>query len=350
MVSGKLPGSLDMSAIVGDANRAAQIIFLVDMFTHFWLLFHNFNFYRTPPNTIRMPTLPPRPQTIFTRYVSASSNLSYWHRPHSSRKHRPVLFLHGIGVGLSTYVPFLRDLNAYPEGDQQDGDIGVLALEILPISFRIVPSLPRREQFCLQLKAILESHPEFANGFTLISHSYGSVLATHILSSHASLGLRSLVKSLVLVDPVTILLHLPDVAYNFTYRTPRSASQWELWYFASTDISVAHTLARGFFWSENILWKEDCEQFPVTVFLAGRDIITPASQIRTYLTNNEGDHTQGWSHGAWDEEHIVWRTYDTVRKPKTVVWCEGLDHAQIFDWTRWRRMLVSEVKRGSAVT
>lgn len=322
---------------------------MVDILTHFWLLFHKFSFYRTPLQPARISVFPPRPQTIFTRHVSASSNLSYWHRPHSSSKHRPILFLHGIGVGLNTYVSFLQDLNASSESDERDGDVGILALELLPISFRITHPLPRREEFCLQLKVILESHQEFAHGFTLVAHSYGSVLATHILSSPSSISLKILVKSLVLVDPVSVLLHLPDVAYNFTYRSPRSASQWQLWYFASTDIGVAHTLARGFFWSENILWKKDCGNIPVTTFLAGRDIIAPTSEICTYLTNGEESSDEGWTRGAWDEGHVVWRTHDTTRNLKTVVWCDGLDHAQIFDRLRWRQMLVSEVKRASVV-
>lgn len=45
-----------------------------------------------------------------------------------------------------------------------------------------------------------------------ISRSYGSVISTHIL--HTPEVARK-IGPVVLVDPVTFLLHLPDVAYNF---------------------------------------------------------------------------------------------------------------------------------------
>ena len=41
---------------------------------------------------------------------------------------------------------------------------------------------------------------------------YGSVIVTHLLRDPE---VSSSIASLVLVDPVSILLHLPDVAYNF---------------------------------------------------------------------------------------------------------------------------------------
>ena len=46
---------------------------------------------------------------------------------------------------------------------------------------------------------------------------YGSVVSTHLLHAPA---VSNKIKSIVLIDPVTFLLHLPDVAYNFV-RTPQ---------------------------------------------------------------------------------------------------------------------------------
>jgi hypothetical protein len=41
---------------------------------------------------------------------------------------------------------------------------------------------------------------------------YGSVITTHLLKTP---DLASQVSSVILVDPISILLHQPDVAYNF---------------------------------------------------------------------------------------------------------------------------------------
>lgn len=42
--------------------------------------------------------------------------------------------------------------------------------------------------------------------------SYGSVIATHLLKSP---DMASRISSVMLVDPISLLLHQPDVAYNF---------------------------------------------------------------------------------------------------------------------------------------
>ena len=85
------------------------------------------------------------------------------------------------------------------------------------------------------------------NNFILVTHSYGSVIATYLLQSPLT---TSKIGPTVLIDPVSILLHEPAVAYNFTARRPRRANEHQLHYFAAMDMGVAHTLYRHFFWKE----------------------------------------------------------------------------------------------------
>ena len=50
--------------------------------------------------------------------------------------------------------------------------------------------------------------------FVIISHSYGTVVATHILhDAHLSTH----VAATLFIDPIPFLLHLPNIAYNFVY-------------------------------------------------------------------------------------------------------------------------------------
>jgi hypothetical protein len=49
------------------------------------------------------------------------------------------------------------------------------------------------------------------------STRYGSVVATHLLKDPI---VSDQIASVVLVDPPTIMLHLPDVAYNFVCLEP----------------------------------------------------------------------------------------------------------------------------------
>jgi hypothetical protein len=130
----------------------------------------------------------------------------------------------------------------------------------------------------------------------------------------------------LLVDPITFLLHHPSVAYNFLYRTPKRANEWQLWYFASRDPDIARTLGRHFFWNESIIWKEDLEKGgKVAVVLSEEDQIVDAKAVRKYLTG---------------EESLRWE-----RDGLEVVWCPGLDHATVWDTKERREPMLEIVRR-----
>lgn len=181
---------------------------------------------------------PVRPFTLLSRQQSPAKHISYWHRPHTSKKRLPVLFIHGIGIGLYPYVNFLKRINQLHKKNE-DGEIGVIAIEIMPVSFRITGEALAKDEMCDEIARILQRHGW--DRFVLASHSYGSVISSQLLHSP---NLSKSIGPILLIDPVSILLHLPDVAYNFTCREPKRANERQLWFFASMDQGVAHTLGR----------------------------------------------------------------------------------------------------------
>ncbi|KAF5543628.1 alpha beta hydrolase fold family [Fusarium mexicanum] len=305
------------------------IVFFLDQATHVAFRWHGFDFHRRPRSSA-LPVFPPRPQELFPGPKSPSTRLSYWHRPHTAEDKLPVVFFHGIGIGLWTYVRFLAGLHKTGDGN---GSVGVIALEILPISFRLTPAILDKAEFLAHMTSILEHH--CWHKFALVSHSYGSVLTTHMLHEPS---FQHRVPSVVLIDPVTIMLHLPDVAYNFTRRQPRRANEWQLWYFASTDPGVALCLGRHFFWRENILWKEDLlgtqsDGHParhVAVTLSGRDLIVDTTAVAEYLGVDLGNGRSG----------VVAESHNGVE----VVMFPKLDHAQVFDDRVSRESVIQMVR------
>lgn len=308
---------------------------------------HGFQYYKT--TTTSLQVWPPRPATWVEPARSPAKQISYWVRPHTSRKRLPVLYIHGIGVGLIPHVGFLKELDTALNGDNpDDGEVGILAIEVLQVSSRITNAILPRDEFAAQLLQVLDFHGY--DRFVMASHSYGSVLSTHVLTSPQ---LAARVSATLLIDPVSILLHMPDVAYNFTVRPPRHANEWQLWYFASKDPGVAHTLGRHFFWSENILWRDRITELVdngsrITASLASHDLIVDTESVGTYLTENQvpgpvivqdGDRekmelqTPNASSGHWKER--PWRG-----KGLEVIWWQGLDHAQVFDTEPRRAKLV----------
>jgi pimeloyl-ACP methyl ester carboxylesterase len=316
---------------------------------------------------------PFRPLTLFTTKRSPVTHLSYWHRKHTSKTKLPILFVHGIGIGLFTYVDFLADLKSATgiEDSGVDDQVGIIAIEILPISFRITHPAMSRTAMCAEIATILEHHGW--DKVVLIAHSMGTVIATHLLKTPST---APLIGPVVLIDPVCILLHLPDVAYNFTRRKPQRANEHQLHYFASTDICVSHTLSRHFFWYENILWKEDLEGRNVTVSLAGNDLIVDTESVGRYLTTGNAPWTlsvapstllidvEDVSRGRVDRKALnshasqvgsetdeeadmevdAWKEWPWKGKGIDVLWFEKQDHAQVFDKPATRRPLLRAAK------
>lgn len=246
----------------------------------------------------------------------------------------------------------LNSISGIQNTDPND-QVGIIAIEILPISSRITHRPLDRTQMCNEIDQILQNHFPSSQKFVLLSHSYGSVVSTHLLKFSPSIQPR--IAAVMLVDPVTILLHLPDVAYNFTRRKPKSANEYQLYYFASMDMGVSHTLGRHFFWSENLLWIEDLKGKNATVCLAERDLIVNTAAVGKYLTEGMVDagtsrETSQESNGTLRKRNIDIAKHDKNEKVDLVkedgeewksrpwkgtgldiLWFKGLDHAQVFD-------------------
>ncbi|KAA8899174.1 hypothetical protein FN846DRAFT_782440 [Sphaerosporella brunnea] len=255
---------------------------------------------------------------------SPSKDFSYWYRPHTAKDKVPIVFLHGLGIGLHPYVGFLHEL-AKEAGE----GVGIVAVEIMALSMRICRDPMRASEFSSQMLQILNHHN--ITKFVLAGHSYGTVISTHLLHCPI-IGPR--IDSLVLIDPITFLLHLPNVAYNFTCRVPRSANQVQLDYFAAKDPAISHTICRHFFWRENILWKEELRGRKCAVVLSGRDLLVDSESVWEYLTE-----------GQAQEMDVFSREDAAKREELTVLWYGDLDHAQVFERRKRRERLVVTVAR-----
>lgn len=323
------------------------IVLLVDLgvFVKFWWC--GWGFRGTSAVDGRW-VFPPRPLALLGG-KSEAEGLSYWVREHTAKDRLPVLFIHGIGVGLHPYVDTLVDLSKRADKSTNTGSVGILAIELLPISSRLTSPILHREDFLRQITTILASHSPHYDSFILASHSYGSVFTTYMLTDPL---LAPRVHATVLIDPVTLLLYQPDVAYNFTARAPKTANEWQLWYFASKDPGVAHTLARHFFWSESCLWRERVGELlqrgmRITLSLAGRDLIVDTEAVAGYLSEDEvegKDVRLETEDGGLDGKKKVCvkglKERPWMGQGLDVLWFEDLDHAQVFDDEVARERLV----------
>ncbi|KAJ7042025.1 hypothetical protein C8F04DRAFT_994318 [Mycena alexandri] len=318
-----------------------MIVGLVDTLTSVLLLSLGFKHY-SPPGFFR--AFPPRPILSLFSKRAANPHFPYWYcPPRGAHTKNPILFLHGIGIGLHPYVPLFREVL------RADPTQSVILVELLPVSFRITSSMPSRWNTLEAINNILSDLE--IDKVTLAAHSYGTFLAAHIVSpppdaestGDPALTLNHKVAALVLIDPIPLLLHLPTVAHNFLYRSPgtRRANEWQLWYFASRDADVARVLGRCFFWEEGCIWREDLQRFSaaeggrrVSVVLGGADQIVPSAEVRAYLTGDDAEVGE-WARAGGGSER--WASGSGQLQ---VLWFAGLDHAMVFETKERRKMLM----------
>lgn len=322
------------------------IIMLLDTVGAIALWSQGYLYYRTSWSSPWV--YPPRLTAFFTSRESPASHLSYWYRTHTSKTRLPVIFLHGVGIGLQAYVEFLGLLEKALNADRAaDDQVGIMAIEFMPISSRLTHPVPRRADFIQQVTRILDKHG--LKQVVLVNHSYGSIASSHILTDDV---LSSRISAVLSIDPVTILLHLPDVAYNFTIRKPRRANEWQLWYFASKDPGIAHTLGRHLFWYESVLWRDRIVELvgrgmKFTASLSRHDLIVDTPAVGKYLMANDkpdpvianGEMHLESSSMTSDE----WKERDWTGHGLEVLWWEDFDHAQVMDDVVSRQKLIDVI-------
>lgn len=146
-----------------------QCVFVVDCSTSVRLFYHGFDYYRTRLRRF-FSVFPLRPHNAIAPRKSPSDILTYWHRPHNSKTRLPILFIHGIGIGLYPYVDLLAEINKELKGtDGDDESVGIIAIEIMPISFRLTGQALLKQEMCAEIDKILKLHGW--DKFVLISHS-----------------------------------------------------------------------------------------------------------------------------------------------------------------------------------
>lgn len=236
------------------------------------LLTRGFSFFRQPRLAF-FKIFPFRPLILLSPNASGAPGISYFGRPHRSQAHRPIVFIHGAGIGLAPYLPWLKSV---PE------EVGILAIELLPVSNRLCPPMASAQELADGVLRILYQHGTLYDDFVLVAHDYGTLLTSALLRN-AELNRR--IDSVVLADPLAFLLHLPSVAYSLTRRPPRTASEWAACWGLSRDPMVAHTLARrlGADWRDMSLSREQLMDRRTTVILGAEDGVLHTKAVASYV-------------------------------------------------------------------
>jgi pimeloyl-ACP methyl ester carboxylesterase len=203
--------------------------------------------------------------------------ISYWYRPASTstpttntqQDHHPTIFFHGITTGWAPYALLIEYLKDHRTVLLIDLD----AIQMNSLNFY----MPSPEYYCACVRSVLDLHE--INRVNLVGHSFGTITTGWFAKYYPSYTAH-----ITLIDPVSLLLSQPNVAYNFLYRPPVTLMQWLLYLGASSELTIAYALRRNFWWYRNQLWLEDLDPtIGVHASLAGRDEVCDSSVVREYL-------------------------------------------------------------------
>lgn len=181
----------------------------------------------------------------------------------------PIVFCHGIGVGLIFYMTLIDELMALGNP--------MLLPEIPYVSgFR-----PWQAPYCVlppaavtaTLMSILACHGHSRGAF--IGHSYGTSWVS-FMCKYAP----SAVAAVLFLDPVCFQLHCSRLTRSFVYHRADPGSTSHM---IRTDVNVNWTIQRGFPWARISLFTEQIPCVPCSVFLSELDTLVPSAKVEKYL-------------------------------------------------------------------
>ena len=198
----------------------------------------------------------------------------------------PILFVHGVGLGLTPYVPLILELaKLLPRRP-------VLLLEARHVSVGLAPRAASTDEVATAARTVLATH-----GWTsaaCVGHSYG----TFVLSRLAQTA-PEVVQSLVLLDPVCMLTIYPQLLKNFVYKPPSAwsagaraalAAVDSARFLFSRDLTVAEAFCRRFAWHRECLWPQDSPPDGRTLLvLAAADDLVPCELVTRVLAASRPD-------------------------------------------------------------
>lgn len=243
----------------------------------------------------------------------ALGGVTYWVKAAATPSEQaPMLFFHGISTGWIFYFPLIMNLA---------GSRPVLLVDLDTIKINsLVFDMPEEADFCNAVRDICALHFGADTAVSVVGHSFGTILAAWFLRQQPRL-----ISHLTLLDPVSLLLGLPDVAYNFLHKDPDRFTARVIRLMASREITVSHMLHRHFWWYNNVLWLEDLPpSLSLVIGLSGQDEITNPKLIMEYV--------KVFQESRWDsKQELTSLTQARTGEITTLYWPNKTHAAVLFD-------------------
>jgi pimeloyl-ACP methyl ester carboxylesterase len=184
----------------------------------------------------------------------------------------PIVFFHGLGVGIALYLSFLTKLiSKFP-------DRTFIFFENPAIAMRgkFTHCLPRKfADYIATICSDLKITKIYA-----ISHSFGTFTSCWLDKFYPSL-----IEQRIFIDPVCFSLWNPHTMNTFLYRKPVLAHHYVFTYIISREPGTQIYLRRYFAWIQNTYFTPQLPKNSA-IFLAEKDEIVDCKYVSKYMKYN----------------------------------------------------------------
>jgi pimeloyl-ACP methyl ester carboxylesterase len=212
---------------------------------------------------------------------------------HSVNEVKPIIFVHGLGVGLAPYLAHIIQLLKSKPGRK-------IAMLTLPhISMRAAPRVPELDDMVDTVVEITKKHALRAPA--MYGHSFGTFVVARCCQ-------RFDVRAVALLDPVAVCLCLPQTV-GILYQLNKSWADFKMrikegpstlistsfWadigaltyfflrdYFLLREVGVMTALRRKFWWARYNLWADDLPKNSLIV-LESNDLLIDGEAIARHV-------------------------------------------------------------------
>lgn len=278
--------------------------------------------------------------------------LSYWHRQPrtlvpgdqdiAGPRQTPLVFVHGLGVGLVPYYLFIRRLSRRHSAHLYVPELPFLAMAPWE-------SVPSAREVVAQMQDMLA-----ANGHTcahFVGHSFGAVVVSWMMKMSPS----SVVYA-TLMDPAQFLVMKADVLNKVLKGMPKTPFEMLIRFFAFRELFTVNLLCRNFFWEQSNMWPEDIH-VPVVIELAGDDHIVASIFVRRLLEHERASRQQRRKFARRLSQQRTGSSLELRAdplqplqrgqhtQPIDIQWCEGFFHGEILAHHYAQEKLFSKMRQ-----
>lgn len=189
----------------------------------------------------------------------------------------PMVFVHGLGVGLVPYYLFLARLSRRHSGV-------MLVPEFPFLACAPWESVPSAREVVAQLQDMLAAN-SFA-GAHFVGHSFGALVIGWLLKMSPSV-----VTHVTLMEPAQFLMMKSECLCKVLYDPTQNCFEQLVRYFAFRELFTVNLLCRNFFWEQSTMWPEEiiC---PAVIELAAADHVVQSLYVRRMIEHERAARKQ----------------------------------------------------------